>query len=69
VIDGQKVPIQRTRVRVKEKHEVKLVSWVLREAGGGQPGMNPKNATASQGNKYIEWSEEWICPELFAVVN
>ena len=26
VIDGQKVPIQRTRVRDKEKHEVKLGS-------------------------------------------
>jgi hypothetical protein len=21
----------------------------------------------SSGNKYIEWSEEWICPELFTV--
>jgi hypothetical protein len=30
-------------------------------------GVNPKTATASQGNKYIEWSEEWICPELFTV--
>jgi hypothetical protein len=30
-------------------------------------GLNPKSATASQGNKYIEWSEEWICPELFTV--
>ena len=40
---------------------------------GGYPrakaplGLNPKTATASQGNKYIEWSEEWICPELFTV--
>jgi hypothetical protein len=32
-----------------------------------QLGVNPKTATASQGNKYIEWSEEWICPELFTV--
>ena len=30
-------------------------------------GLNPKNATASQGDKYIEWSEEWICPELCTV--
>jgi len=30
-------------------------------------GLNPKSATASQGNKYIEWSEEWICPELLTV--
>ena len=29
VIDGQKVPIQRTRVRDKEKHEVKLGSYEL----------------------------------------
>ena len=33
----------------------------------GVRGLNPKNATASQGNKYIEWSEEWICPELCTV--
>jgi hypothetical protein len=37
------------------------------EAAKRLPGVNPKNETASQGNKYIEWSKEWICPELFTV--
>ena len=27
-------------------------------------GVNPKNETASRRNKYIEWSEVWICPDL-----
>ena len=31
------------------------------EAGEGQ------SETASQGTKYIEWSEVWICPELSTV--
>jgi len=30
-------------------------------------GVNPKSETASQGTKYIEWSEVWICPELSTV--
>ena len=34
VIDGQKVPIQRTRVRDKEKHEVKLGSYELFQRSG-----------------------------------
>ena len=36
------------------------------EAGEGF-GVNPKSETASQGTKYIEWSEVWICPELSTV--
>src|SRR5215471_7870453 len=30
-------------------------------------GVDPKSETASQGTKYIEWSEVWICPELSTV--
>ena len=41
---------------------------LLRKARyGANTGVNPKNETASQGTKYIEWREEWICPELFTV--
>ena len=64
------------------RHAFELPGAALPERGGGQPharmgvrgkgaavwtGVDPKTATASQGNKYIEWSEEWICPELFTV--
>jgi hypothetical protein len=37
------------------------------EAGEGSSGADPKSETASQGTKYIEWSEVWICPELSTV--
>jgi len=37
-------------------------------AGGvGWGGVHPKSETASQGTKYIEWSEVWICPDLSTV--
>jgi predicted nuclease of restriction endonuclease-like (RecB) superfamily len=44
-----------------------LERFLLELGGDFTFGVNPKNETASQGNKYIEWSEEWICPEVFTV--
>ena len=32
-------------------------------------GVHPKSETASQGTKYIEWSEVWTCPELSTVAS
>ena len=32
-------------------------------------GVNTQRETASQGTKYIEWSEVWICPELSTVAS
>jgi retron-type reverse transcriptase len=44
-----------------------LEDKLVQKGVGDLLGVDPKSETASQGTKYIEWSEVWICPELSTV--
>ena len=52
---------------VSVRHIKRLLRRLKEKGDRAVIGVDPKNETASQGTKYIEWSEVWICPELSTV--